>query len=75
MEGSWLGPSLQRDSATLAGQQVMGARNQGLKCPAIAPQVSCFKPLRVLNWQGHSGSESRLQFVGHYGLGIDCPLQ
>jgi hypothetical protein len=53
----------------------MGARNQGLQRPAIAPQVSYFKPLGVLNWQGHSGIKSRLQFIGYYCLSVDRPLQ
>ena len=75
MGGSWLGPSLQRDSASNAGQQVMGAGDQGLKRPAIAPQVSRFKPLGVINRQGYSSVIRRLKFVSHYGLGIDCLLQ
>jgi hypothetical protein len=53
----------------------MGARDQGFKRFAIAPQVSRFKPLGVINRQGYSGVIRRLKFVSHYGLGIDCPLQ
>jgi hypothetical protein len=75
MGGSWLGPSLQRDGAGIAGQQAMGARDQVLKRFAIAPQVLRFKPLGVINRQGYSSVIRRLKFVSHYGLGIDCPLQ
>jgi hypothetical protein len=53
----------------------MGARYQGLQRLDIAPQVSRFKPLGVINRQGHPSVIRRLKFVSHYGLGIDCPLQ
>lgn len=75
MGGSWLGLWLQRDSASIAAQQVMGARQQGLKCLAVAPQALNFKPLWMLKRQGHSGVKCGLKFVSHYGLGIDCLLQ
>ncbi len=56
-------------------QQVMGARDQGLKRPAIAPQASCFKPLGVINRQGHPSVICGLKFVGHCSLSVDRPLQ
>jgi hypothetical protein len=56
-------------------QQVMGARDQGLQRLDIAPQGPRFKPLRMLNWQGHPGVIPGLKLVSYYDLGIDCPLQ